>query len=408
MDPPYALFAAQKDRMVADWFEHEWQRVAFRIICEMDMEKRAIDAGFVAAYALTKGEHLDVDCLLAAERASPSKRTSAESLSIMLRREYMKREIEKRGIAVSDEDDPSEVAGRVAQELLSLSEQSGVTTKETIRDELHEEWENTLNNIYPGLPMPWPRMFSECGGPLSGHVCLLVSHGGGGKSYAFAQWALFLAEQGIPALLFPLEDGEKLAWMRIACMHAGVEPLELRVPGRATREKVDKCRESLEYVQSLPLYVSAYSHTVNDLYLEAQRHVIRHGVKMVGLDAFKDVKKIGHGAEGEADTINAISAVTKRLNVPTILSHHVRKPPAGDWRKASWHISQFDLLGSSNLWSTPRMVLALQKYPLHPPTETSADTEYEYRMDLLKSNHGRAGRVSPIYQHRPTMRWLET
>ena len=416
MDAPTALEAAMAVGLDPEMLAHEWQRRAFVCIREMDAKRLAIDPAFVHEYSKERGMDVDVAVLQKAEAQAPSRRQSADNLIWSIRRDWARRELKDKGIPCEKDQDPIERAATVAQELLNLAESHAKTESMTdLKDKIFGDWESSLEGKLPGLPFPIDVVYRVTGGVRDGHVCLLVGHGGTGKSYLTLLWALHLGKLGIPTLMFPLEDNAEIALRRLGCMEAGVNPLRMDT-GRASREDIDRAKAGTEAVLKLPIILSDASGTMSDLAVAAQQAKARKGVRAVFVDGFKDVKRVGQGADSESACMNDIKDAAKRLRLPLILSHHVRKPPSGEYSERAWRITQHDILGTGNMWNSARMVLALQAIPekfrsshntnLGKDGWISVDTQqFDYAIEVLKTNHGQAGLRVPVERDAESMVW---
>jgi replicative DNA helicase len=203
---------------------------------------------------------------------------------------------------------------------------------------------------------------------------------------------------GIPTLSFPIEDGIKVAYKRLAGMHGEFNPLNLRLANELVTDTfVENAKRSLDEVAGMPMYLSGLRGTVADIAVEAQHAVANKGVKAVFVDAFKDIATRSDGVEGDNATIAGLCAMARRLNIQVVVTHHVRKNPSSmkgvDPRRA-WTIEPSDLRGSGRLWDDARMVIALQMWP--NGSIVNEREQFDYNLHLMKVNHGYAGFYFPV------------
>jgi len=216
-----------------------------------------------------------------------------------------------------------------------------------------------------------------------------------------------LAQENIPSLVLPLEDGRYGAYKRLAGMVSGVSSFDLRI-GRAAPAERELAQRGLRSLKDIPLYVEDSAKTVGEIPILVQRYKRKNNIMAVFVDAIKDVRTGLLGNEADNASMEMLKSIAERFGVAVIASHHVRKPPntlKGKNLWEMWNITQSDVRGSTRLWDDPRMVLALQKYPESDGRNTAID-EFYYQLHVLKANHGLPGLRQAVRRDR-TLMWHE-
>jgi len=171
---------------------------------------------------------------------------------------------------------------------------------------------------------------------------------------------------------------------------------------------IERALEGLRQVRQLPIRVISSRMSIGDMAIAAQRENAKGQLSAIFIDAFKDIPLETGGVEGENYIMGKVVTMAHRLNVPIVMSHHVRKSPAtlkGQNPYHAWNIEAQDLRGSSRLWDDARMVIILQQYPT-TEQPVGAD-EFTYQLHVAKANHGISG-VRVAVERDTTLRWFES
>ncbi len=402
-DPTTVLEAAGEIGFNPEWFDGGWSRTVYREIERMARQDEPVDVAFVARRLKDKG--VKAAQLRGAIASAPTQKRGVDKLLEQVREEHVTREVRRLAGELADAPAAMEAAQSVAQQLLELT-----APKQDDEDHvaaIEAQWERAFAGEPTGLPMPWEKLYREVGGPEPGQVSLFVAPGGTGKSRAMNQWARHASMSGWPSLVFSFEDGIKGAMQRQVGMAVGVDPFRLRT-GKASRDDIDRAKIALRCIEDLHFVEQACR--VEQMFSIAQHHVVKRGVRAVFVDAFLDIAGEKDTA-GMDHTMDGLVHIARRLHVPLVVAHHVRKTQPSQNVKdlRQWLITRNDLRGSGRLWDCAKgMVLILQAVP-RPGAEPTLDGEakMDYCIEVSKSNFGPAGMRKAVAPEPCTQEWKE-
>ncbi len=409
MDAASVLEAATDAGFRPEWLDGQWSRDCYRVMADMEQKRDPIDPHFVEARAKEMGLSVTAKQLVAAEKLAPSRRNGPDKLIEQIRAEYVAREVKRVAEELGESADPVAAAQEAAQTLLE------VTAAHVEEDDhvsvIESQWDMAASGQLPGVPLPWEALYRRVGGPEPGQVSLFVAPGGTGKSRAMNQMARHAALNGWPSLLFSFEDGVKGAMQRQVGMAAGIDPFNLRT-GKATEEERARAKVALREIKDI--YFCERACRVEGMFSVVQQHIARYGIKFVLVDAFLDIAGDKDTA-GMDHTMDGLVHIARRLHVPVMVAHHVRKSPPENGRndQRRWMITRNDLRGSGRLWDQAKgMVFILQALPAksvlgNAPAMLDGELMMEYTIDVAKASFGPSGMRKAVAADPVTQEWLE-
>lgn len=177
-----------------------------------------------------------------------------------------------------------------------------------VLDEAYERMSNP-QDIW-GIPTGYIDFDQITGGLQPGEVLYLSGEPGVGKSMWAMQAAFQMAEKGHPGVIYSLEMPGASAIRRRASHQARISSRAIKT-GRIA-EQFPKLAETLEAMESLPLYISDdVSWTTTSLRADLARMKVQHGIRWFVLD-YAYLLKDGIGLS-ENDRTGLISAQLKGI-----------------------------------------------------------------------------------------------
>lgn len=403
-DADVAVMAAGEYGVTPDHFRAGTEREIWSAILALHAARQSTEPYFVHVRLLQDGVGVAEEHIRAYEADAPRGRNAGDSACLGVIEDYIRERGAAIGATLSDSaTDPRGVVAQAAHDLTSLASIGGrVENMDDVAGRVEKEWEDTFAGLAKGLPMPWPSVWRMSGGTHPGGVCLMVGHGGVGKSAAALQWAAFAAQHGFPSLVLPMEDGVDEAYRRLSYMSSDKDAFRVSV-GRCRREDLDSVKTAGRAWRDTPLYLHGGAGVdYRTLPAVVQKYVAKHGVRAVFVDAFKDL-----GSDGSVEIDNLImsslAGMARRWNLYFIVNHHVRKTPPATAGGEAWYIRKDDLRGSGRIWDDARMVMILQQRP--SKCEDGGDP-FDFRLQVAKNNKGRSGFDMPVTR-KPSLAWVE-
>lgn len=286
------------------------------------------------------------------------------------------------GINLSEAKEPRVLVSDIALDLMRMSDKASKSKKvEVLNAEQKTSWVNASKGVPVGIPTPWDNINSRFQGLQPSAVTLLAGRGGRGKSAIMATWGHFLGGMGYKVGWLPLEDGCKRTWGRVAGIDGGFSTFRLDT-GNGDAELLDLAFKSLDRVQSWPIFMEDTPMTVEQICAWATMQKTKNAIDVLFIDAFKDILREDHDVLGDNKCSQLIAALAKRLDIPILINHHVRKAGA-DPRAQPTKLTEQDIRGSGRLSDDSRQILILQNY-----VEDGYD---KYELDIIKNNYGPTG-----------------
>jgi len=184
-DADTAFYAAEDGGLKPEWMTGV-SCIVWEMLVEMYTGKQPIDVHFVAEHAKAKGVDIPEEYLGEASRLSPSRHNGAEQLIADIRRGYITEQLRMIGAGLMEPGQEVVPYAMSAVDDITRLLDTGPNTQDldTIFSQIDKEWDDAAKGILHGIPMPWKTIYERTGGVDPGWVCLLVSHGGVGKSSA--------------------------------------------------------------------------------------------------------------------------------------------------------------------------------------------------------------------------------
>ena len=296
------------------------------------------------------------------------------------------------------EDKAESIIFNVQGSLIQLSEfNNKEKSNEDIRKETIEHWKAAQKGGVSGIPSPWPRFNERFGGLHNGIVTVFGGRAGTGKSSANATWLHFLGTRNIPVAACCFEDGVERTWQRLAGIHGDFSVFNLDV-GNSTEEDVLRADQALLSIQRAPIYLEDRPMSADQILAWAMRQKAKHGIKVLFIDAFKDIARRDFDVLGDNEISQAIAHGAKRLDLPIVVYHHMRKQ---DTRDASGgRLTKDDIRGSGRIMDDCRQAILLQA------VIDKGTGKWDYEFELVKNNFGPTGSF-PMIRISNRCKWIE-
>lgn len=283
---------------------------------------------------------------------------------------------------------PQNSIASAALEMMRLSEsKAGTKKKEDIIEEQKSTWTIAAKGGSCGIPTPWNNINARFQGLQNGAMTLLAGRGGRGKSSIMATWCHFLAGMGYRVAWLPLEDGCRRTWARVAGIEGNFSTFKLDI-GQADDQLLKLAGDSLDTVKSWPIFMEDQPMTIEQICAWATMQKAKNKIDVLFLDAFKDILREDHDVLGDNQCSQQIAAMAKRLNIPILVNHHVRKQNTTDPRQQVVKLTEQDIRGSGRLSDDARQIIILQNY-----VENGID---KYAFHIIKNNYGPVGEYPMI------------
>ena len=294
---------------------------------------------------------------------------------------------------VNNKDNAREIIAETIQNLVELNEERKTREIEQIIKGSVDKWTAARSGKTSGIPSPWRNFNERFGGLQNGAVTLFAGKAGEGKSSAAACWAYFLGSINCPTGYFPFEDGAERTWQRIAGIHGDFSVFKLDV-GEATEDEVYRAGRAMEIVSKYPIFIEDRHMTASQICSWATSQKAKNKIRVLFIDAFKDIIRSERNTESDDNQSQVICSLARRLDIPVLVFHHVRKPDGDN----SW-LTGADIRGSGQIYSDARQVILLQ-------SQVSADGSKEHWFEIEKNNYGPTGKF-PMTRISNRCKWIE-
>lgn len=183
-----------------------------------------------------------------------------------------------------------------------------------------------------GLETGWTWLDRKIGGYGKSQVIVVMADTSIGKSL-WAHWtAREQALRDVPVLIVSTEMSADEITNRLVYMQAGIDPLGLRIRGRASGDEKRRVLDAAEVVATWPVHIADVGGITPDgLRTEVRRHVRSHGIEMAIVDHIQQVVVPGQASESPgavAATMNAIKAIAMDEYIPIMAISHVNRDAA--------------------------------------------------------------------------------
>jgi len=289
----------------------------------------------------------------------------------------------------------AEVAAELSQAVVSAVDVRKPADKESLVEESLALFDAAHSGRVSGVPLPWPDFSQRVGGIQRRCVCPLLGRDGKGKSMLIARWLLFLGQQGITALSFPMEDGADRQMRRMAACLGGYSTTEMEtgfVQGVDGWSRMDdftydtrrkKAEDSLRQVAALPVYFEDGYYTAEQIAALCANHRRQHGIQIGFIDGVKDVVPTrGENATKQEEHISRIFVqMAKDLDIAVVPVCHLSDIPDGQL------IARRNLRGAKSQFQNARQVLIYQDAGFSSTNFVLTDSTVGLHME--KNNYGR-------------------
>ena len=378
-DPDYAIPHCLEAGMDRSWFTDPGLGEAYDVMTKMAAEGRPVDPlgvgrGCDDRYFRADPTTFLVDILgeYSARHALPEyiSALEAERLGRVADENYSLLRNAKRGPEFKS------TVAEVANSLLSAVSTDPAKSKETLKREIMGKWRRAKECGGGGIVSPWETFNLRFGGLVDGNVTVIAGRQGKGKSSMMCTWVHHLGRKGVPSLYIPFEDGAQRAWERIAGIYGNFSTFRMDI-GEGEEDDFLKADGALSEVMSWPIVIEDRHMNCDQMFACALRHKTRMGIKCMFVDAFKDItRENGRQTEEDERMSQKICQMARRLNIPVVVNHHVRK---GDGEK----LTTDDVRGSGRITADCRQLILLQNW-------MSAEGIEVFSFEMAKNNYGPA------------------
>lgn len=301
----------------------------------------------------------------------------AEAYIAELRSFHQRRSLIQRARAVIDAaygtepgEDIDAMVADAQRDLISMNVGRTARTHKDVAKSIRETWEAAHAGSPAGLPCPWPTLQRVWGGPHKRLVTMIAARKGTGKSTFVGQWIYHLAHRlELPVAVCPFEDGPDQFFGRMAALHGKFSSFQAQQGRFRSDEELRLATDAIDPVMALPIQFMDGRCTMAELAAWAIQQKARHGIRALFVDAFKDVLTPGKENRDDIELSAALTALADRLDIPVIVTAHVRKTELPV-------IGLNDIRGSSRLGDDAKLVLAIQRQ------------QDEFAFDVLANNFG--------------------
>lgn len=404
LDPDRVIYLCQQSEVNEDWFYSPANRLMFRAINDMNRIGRGIDLLTVCETLKANGTIEKCGGEANVESVVESTPTSAHAehyLKIVkdcwLKRRVIDASTEFIEASYHGNVKSTDIISHGCARMLEMLDEKKERSNEQIKKQSIEHWKTAMAGGVSGIPSPWPKFNERFGGLHDGIVTLFGGKAGTGKSSASATWLHFLGTKGIPVACLPFEDGADKTWQRIAGIHGDFSVFNLDV-GKSNDEAISRAESALGSVMKMPVYLEDRPMNVDAISAWATRMVAKFGVRVIFIDAFKDIVRGSRDTESDDAQSQAICNTARRLRIPILVFHHVRK---GDIKDGSGgKLTQDDIRGSGQIVSDCRQLILLQA------VYSKQSGEIEYAFEIAKNNYGPTG-YFPMERISNRCKWIE-
>lgn len=259
---------------------------------------------------------------------------------------------------------------------------------------LRDTYLASLDRDVRGISTGWSDLDDAIGGVREGEVTLVTGDTASGKSTFTAQWALQMAEQGVPTLVCPFELGVTRQidkWVR----QSAHSPPDLL--GR------DAILETLDGLEALPVWML---NRYGSIKVEPMRNTItyavrRYGVRFVLVDHLHFMVTEGPNERADLDEMmKMLASVAVSTGVHVVVVAHPRQHiQSNDKHRDNRIIQLSDLKGSSGLKQVADNVLSVWRPRKADRTGVSVEGVGTANVYLLKvrSDYATEGSVNFAY-----------
>jgi replicative DNA helicase len=175
----------------------------------------------------------------------------------------------------------------ISKILDALSVNSGGESTAALVDALRESWDTLAKRIQNPGQVGWSTGFTSIdkvvGGIDEGDLWMVAARPSVGKSAWACNSALYTAKLGNPTLIFSYEMTKHAIIERILAIETGLSIIDIHL-GLVDQKGLDKIRQTVEVIKSLPIYIDAFPGDINYICSTIKKYVSTHGVRVVYID----------------------------------------------------------------------------------------------------------------------------
>ena len=244
---------------------------------------------------------------------------------------------------------------------------------------------------------------------------IMAARPGEGKSSAMRYEFIKASLDGVPTLLFNLENGE-IEYARYAiAMVTGIDSEKLRNPKKLTDEEMNSIAHWTERLQRIPLYVVTLgAPSVTEVERIARQHISKNKVQRIGLDY---IQLINNGLQNRVNDVTLSSTtlrgIAQQFKIPLMAAAQMSRAIEHRGENAEPQLSDLRESGSLEqdgtviifpraLWSVPSGA-QLEMFPENrEPNGTVVERAIPIKFHIKKNRNGRTGVSIPTLWNKAT------
>ena len=397
MSPEEAIFQATESGITPEWFSQLEAQKTYAILLDMYLNGQPISLPSVMEKITEKKFRVDLGYLQRCIDLTPIPNLSPTISKLKeyhMRREMLVRARNLKNLAKVLDVPPEESIGQEICGLADLTVTHQRKSLEQIKKSIIDRYRAVANGGTAGLPTPWPTLNKYIGGLVPQRVTVFGGRTSIGKSMASANLAYHLAKSNIPVGYLTFEDGVETTWARIGGMNGKYSTYIMDTQPRP--DQVSYAEQHIEEVMKFPIFMEDRPMKIGQIRAWAIHQHVRNNIKLLIIDAFKDIRKDERSTAEEDEISLAITEIARSLDIPVWVSHHIRKAGTDNKRDK---LTGDDIKGSSNITADCRQLILLQNW-----TEGEV---MNFSFDIVKNSNGPAGMSIPMERKSNINTWIE-
>jgi replicative DNA helicase len=397
MTPEEVIFQSTESGITPEWFSQLEAQKTYAVLLDMYLNGHPISLPAVMEKITEKRLKVQVDYLQGCVDLTPVHTLSpiiGKLKEYHMRREMLVRARNLKTLARTLEVPPEESIGKEICGLADLTVTHQRMSLEQIKKAIIDRYRAVANGGTAGLPTPWPTLNKYIGGLVPKRVTIFGGRTSLGKSMASANLAYHLAKSNIPVGYLTFEDGVEVTWARIGGMNGKYSTYMMDTQPRP--DQVSYAEQHIEEVMKYPIFMEDRPMKIEQIRAWAIHQHVRNDIKLLIIDAFKDIRKEERSTSEEDEISQSITEIARSLNIPVWVSHHIRKAGTDNRRDK---LTGDDIKGSSNITADCRQLILLQNW-----TENDV---MKFSFEIVKNSNGPAGMSIPMERKSNINTWEE-
>ena len=339
IDAVTALHHCHQWGVSPQWFADSGTRAAWEAIAEMGTDPSKIELYSLSA----RHPHLEKlfeECVDACVTATYLPTWLELLHTYRLRRGLRRVGLELQGKAEDVEENPHEVASKVATAVQALTQTREVRrTPAEVYDDIIGRWSRAGEDNTYGISSRWKSLNTLLGGYRAGKVYVVGARPRDGKSTFMSNEALSMAKRGIAVSVASLEMDEAELRGRMLAEDADLSSFSLDV-GHGTDDRIATAKFFAESHVRLPVRIDDGGKTIDQLISWMTGEALIHHAQILFIDYLQIIsssKRVESRNVEVSIWSNAIRDAAKRLGVPVVLLSQLSRDSAKAEKKPTLH-----------------------------------------------------------------------